>query len=113
MSLPEVSLEEVSASKRVRIDPNATVSNDIMAVTTQADANHVKLSDILMNSTYLGIIIEFIPLINVFRYLLAINKFINHFIHNNNNINIIKRMIEHEFHIEYVIKKILKFINNK
>ena len=96
-----MSLEEVSASKRLRIDPNVTVSNDVISVPT-TNINDVQSSDIFMNSTYLGIIIEFIPLMNLFRTLFAINKFINHFIHNNNNINIIKRMVENEFQLEFV-----------
>ena len=82
----------VSASKRIRLDPHAIpTKNKEMQV-----AEPITSSDILMNSTYFSIIIEFIPILNICRYLFAVNKFINQFFHNNNNKQIIKRIFDNE-----------------
>ena len=98
-------LEGASPCKRIRLDPNATTSNEEKEDT-------IDPSTVLLSNTYFGVLIEYIEILEIFRYVNLINKFSNEFINNQTTETHLKRMIKNEFNSLFLIKSTI-FQSNK
>ena len=83
-----------SNNKRIRLTPKETKNLLIHSKKCKV----ITSDDILMNSTYFGIIVEHINLLHIFTSILRVSKFMNNFINNDNNKKIIERIFKNEFY---------------
>ena len=82
----------VSNSKRIRVDPKIL---DKKVVIKEIETKTI--SDLFINSTYFGLIIEFVGLFTIFYSLNHLHKFSFHFFQSKNNKEIFERLFKNEY----------------
>ena len=78
-------MTKVSESKRIRLTPD----EKLMTVRYTVDP--------LTDKTYFGLILPYLSILNIFKNILVVSKFINNFINNDANKCIIQRIFKNQF----------------